>query len=361
MNNNAIYVCSTLRHLLFSLARASSKGEQSLIIFFVDYQGISQDALNTRSLPSNIKLVLLERSYITKSLKNSFWGRCLLVASLRGLRFNRLTMSMLKKELTRLTPINPESFDNGQLFLFNDNNKMSRLFKLLSPNYEIIEDGIGNYLKVAVKGTKRYVRFLSGKTKNFWVFGESPRCTKINVLYPEKLPKEVKHKGAPIEFLKHGLELKLINDVFKFSPLLNDEENIIIATQPKSKRILSLLSSDDFFISIYKEVEKYYKNRGVSVKIKLHPSENIASYKKYFGEDQFLSVKHPLELELLNNPNKKNIVVSINSSAGLGFEKFCIRKTLTKDGDMDHFCNSIVAWQGSEDIMKDDIERVLNS
>lgn len=361
MSNNAIYICSTLRHLLFSLARASSKNEQSLIIFFIDYQGISQDAINTKSLPNNIKVVLLERRYITNSLKSSFLGRCLLAASLRGLPFNNLTMNMLKNELTRLTPINSESFDNSQLFLFNDNNKMSRLFKLLSPNYEIIEDGIGNYIKVAVKGTKRYIRFISGKTKNFWIFGESPRCTKINVLYPDRLPTEVKHKGAPIEFLRHGLDLKLINDVFKFSPLLNGEENIIIATQPKSKRILPLLSSDDFFISVYKEVENYYKNRGVNVKIKLHPSENIASYKKYFEEDQFLSVKHPLELELLNNPNKKNIVVSINSSAGLGFEKFCIRKTLTKDGDMDHFCDSIAVWQESEETMKSDIERVLNS
>ncbi len=361
MSSESVYICSTLRHLLFSLARASSKDEQSLIIFFVDYQGISQDAINTRSLPSNIKLVLLERSYITNSLKNSFVGKYLLVAALRGLPFNSITMKMLKKELTRLTPINEESFDNVQLFLFNDNNKMSRLFKLLSPSYEIIEDGIGNYLKVAVKGAKRYIRLISGKTKNFWIFGESPRCKKINVLYPDKLPTEVKHKGAPIDFLRHGLDLKLINDVFKFSPLLNGEENIIIATQPKSKRILSLLSRDDFFISIYKEVEKHYKNKGVNVKIKLHPSESIASYSKYFGEDQFLSVKHPLELELLNNPNKKNIVVSINSSAGLGFEKFCVRKTLTKDGDMDHFCDSIVAWQGSEDLMKGDIERVLNS
>ncbi len=44
---------------------------------------------------------------------------------------------------------------------------MSRLFKLLSPSYEIIEDGIGNYLKLAVKGTKGILGFLSGKQKAF--------------------------------------------------------------------------------------------------------------------------------------------------------------------------------------------------
>lgn len=92
---------------------------------------------------------------------------------------------MLKKELTRLTPINSESFDSGQLFLFNDNNKMSRLFKLLSPNYEIIEDGIGNYLKVAVKGTKRHARFLSGKTKTFGFLVKAQDVQKL-MFYTQK-------------------------------------------------------------------------------------------------------------------------------------------------------------------------------
>ncbi|OED64532.1 hypothetical protein A143_09445 [Vibrio splendidus ZS-139] len=357
-----LYICSTLRHLLFSLARASSSGDiKSIIVFFNDYQKIDVDSINTECLPDNIKLILLERTSITKNLKKSLIGKLLLASSVRGLPYNKVTAKLLANKLSNLTNLNSRDLldQDLKLYLFNDKNKMSRLFKLLNSSYEIIEDGVGNYIKVKVIGIKRYIRLLLGKPKKFWVFGESPRCKKIYVTYPEKLPEEVKHKGCRIDFLKSGLDLELVNQVFKFTPKMKENNCVIIATQPKSKRILPLLSGDDVFILAYKKVEEYYVNSDIQVQIKLHPSEDISNYNNHFHPDKFLSTKHPLELELINNPRKKTTIISINSSAGLGFEEFCVRKTLTKDGDIDDFIKSVVLWQDSEEAIEESIHNVL--
>lgn len=346
-----IYICSTLRHLLFSLARASSRNnEKSIIVFFNDYQKVSSDSIDVNCLPKNIKLILLERNYLTKEFKKSIVGNVLLYWSLRIDIYTEFTKNLLINELSKVVNLKLNN-KNYNLFLFNDKNKMSRLFKLLSPNYEIIEDGVGNYIKVNVNGIKKHIRALIGKPKGFWTFGESSRCTKIHVTFPEKLPEEVKYKGVCIDFLKNSLDLELINQVFKFTPKIKDSNCVIIATQPKSKRLLPLLSGDDVFIDAYKEIEAYCKSIGISVMVKLHPSEDDSIYKDHFDADCFLSTKHPLELELLNNSQEKTTIISINSSAGLGFEGFCTRKTLTKDGDVEDFCNSIVLWQQSKNVM----------
>lgn len=353
-----LYICSTLRHLLFSLARATStSNDKSIIIFFNDYQKVSADSIDINCLPSNIKLILLERAHLTKEFKRSIVGRMLLVWSLRGGAYTKLTRSLLIKKLSDSLNIKLTN-KSYNLFLFNDRNRMSRLFKLLSPSYEIIEDGVGNYIKVNVNGINKYIRALVGKPKDFWTFGEDSRCKKIHVTFPEKLPEEVKYKGVCIDFLKNNLNLELINQVFKFTPKMKDSDCVIIATQPKSKRILPLLSGDDIFIAAYKGVEEYCKSLGISVMVKLHPSEDNSIYKDHFNSQCFLSTKHPLELELLNNTQEKTTIISINSSAGLGFEGFCTRKTLTKDGDVEDFCNSIVLWQQSKDVMNTKIHQL---
>lgn len=347
-----------MRHLLFSLARASSrKCDESIIIFFNDYQKVNVNSIDINCLPSNIKLILLERNHLTKEFKKSLIGRMLLAWSIRGGAYTKLTKKLLINELFESVSINLPN-ESYNLFLFNDKNKMSRLFKLLNPSYEIIEDGVGNYIKVDVKGIKKYIRALIGKPKYFWTFGESSRCKKIHVTFPEKLPEEVKYKGVCINFLKNGLDLELINQVFKFTPKMKDNDCVIIATQPKSKRILPLLSGDDVFIAAYKEVESYCKSLGINVMVKLHPSEDDSIYKDHFRSECFLSTKHPLELELLNSTQEKTTIISINSSAGLGFEGFCTRKTLTKDGDIKDFCNSIVLWQKSKDVMNKQIQQL---
>jgi len=60
-----IYLCSTVRHLLFSLLKAnSSANEQHHIFMIADQQNINSDNLELADLPSNINVYFILREKI---------------------------------------------------------------------------------------------------------------------------------------------------------------------------------------------------------------------------------------------------------------------------------------------------------
>ncbi|MCC4816419.1 hypothetical protein BCU85_06295 [Vibrio lentus] len=357
-----LYVCSTLRHLLFSISRASSlPQEKSTILFFYDYQKIDEDKLQKEIPIENIRIILVSRDNLVTGFKSSLVGRALLFLSMRNTRPTKILKRLIVTQLTKSTPLETNIFNNLSLFIFNDKNRTSRIFKLLVKSYEIIEDGVGNYYEIPKKGISKYLNPINLKGLNTWVMGESKRCTTINVVWPEKLPISVREKGKAIEFLGKSEGLPSINTVFKFTPkLVNVQDNIvIIATQPLSSTLANMLKDEDYFFYLHKCIARHMENEGKPYFIKLHPSEDIKDYLPYFDEDKFLSVKHPLELELLNSP-KKVIVASINSTAGLGFENFCERRKLIRDEEMGHFNEQILSWKNSPSILKERLEETFS-
>lgn len=357
-----LYICSTLRHLLFAISKASNNPrEKSTILFFYDYQNIDPKKIETNTLKSNIQILTLTRDSIKKELKKTIIGRVLFFLAMRNTLPNKITSSLMANKLSRIKEIKGLSdINNISLFLFNDRNKMARIFKLLVTKYEVIEDGVGNYFSIPKKGISRYLKPVNIKGNNTWIIGECNRCTAINVTTPENLPLKVQEKGREIDFLGASHSLDFINRIFKFTPKIpkNCKNIVIIATQPLSKHLAKKLNDTNYFIYLHRIIADMLDRRGINFYIKLHPSENIESYLHDFDRNKFLSVKHPLELELINSTSNVNII-SINSTAGLGFESFCSRKKLIRDEEMGSFNEIIIHWKNNPNSLINRIEKAL--
>ena len=365
MNNNAIYVCSTVRHLLFSLYHSQDKDSNiiSKIVFFYDYQDVDPKTIDTCVLPKNIELVLVNRKSLVKHIKKSgFLGRYLLFCSLRNLSINKKN----KNVLISLMKEHDNSLDFShaikKLYLYNDNNKMSRLFRLLSSSYSMIEDGMGNYVEHVVNSKpKQLLRYLSKKNPKYHVFGERKQCDDIYAIHPEKLPKTVLHKGKKLVLSNNKTYASNVMRCFKFdkSFVLN-KKTLIIATQPTLNILKGKLINSSFFHEIYDLIKSKSKSEGFEPVLKLHPKESESDY-LFFKEKgvSFLSNKQPLELYLLSSTDPVNII-SINSSAGIGMEEYCNIYKVIPDSEVSNFVDIISQLEKNKDSLREKISTQLS-
>lgn len=345
MPSNHLYICSTLRHLMFAIAKSSCEPEKkSYIIFFSDYQDVDTSRFSPEHLPSHVNVIFCTRKELTGHLEKNLKGRIIRLLSLWTFPFTKLIHSELSLSLQQLFKIDQSFFSDFKLFIFNDRNRTARTFRLLTNNYDVIEDGIGNYYQLPIlHNWKKLGRFLLGKTPNFWLIGEDARCEHIHVIFPENLPKEIKEKGIAFTSIKDKNAVDHINNFFNFKPKLK-ENCVILATQPITKDILSKMTDPQHAYNMHYRIAKHFDDNNINVMIKLHPSEESDPYLDFFSEEQFLETKYPLELEIINSRNKV-IIASLYSSAGLGFENFCQRKRLINDDEMDKFQDYILHWE----------------
>lgn len=354
-----LYICSTLRHLLFALAKATSESDnRSIILFFRDYQNVEESALDTSQLPDNIQLHILTRKEINHSLQRSLTGKLILGLALRTLPVPISLSSWLYAHINQL--IDGIDLTPGQvkLFVFNERNKMARLFRLLVDEYAMIEDGVGNYYEIPVKGYKRYIRALQGKAAKYWVFGEDKKCAAIYAIHPEKLPLSVQSKGIQIDFLTGSGSIKTINRVFRYQPNHDSQPDVILATQPDIKAVTSHLNNKAFMMSINRIIVDACESLKLNVALKLHPKESLESYLKLLPDAEYLPSKIPIEVLLINN-QKKPIVLSLCSTSGMGFEKYCRRVMLIPQSDLEQLAQIMVRWEKQPAALKAEIHRAL--
>ncbi|PML48177.1 glycosyltransferase family 52, partial [Vibrio sp. 10N.261.52.A1] len=322
--NKDTYICSTVRHLLFSLYKAQDSNNQAVIIFFYDFQNIEPQQFDLTQLPDNIDLILANRKSLVKHIKKSgLIGRLILFCSLRGIPVSNSILYKLSNLLQSYDSNLNFTIDN--LFLFNDNNKMSRLFRLLNQSYSMIEDGMGNYIEHTIDSIpKQVLRYLQGKQPKYYVFGEKDQCREVFAIHPDNLPNNIIHKGKQLTLSKDKAVVDTIKTCFRFKDIPGfSDGGLIIATQPVFTEIKDKLISDDFFLTIYRTIISLSKERGIVPVLKLHPLEKRCDYECFEHEGiEFLSSKLPLELYLLSTSEKTNII-TINSSVGIGMEEYC--------------------------------------
>ncbi|KNH11852.1 hypothetical protein ACS79_16140 [Vibrio lentus] len=360
-----LYICSTVRHLLFSLYKSQSSDSNKLskIIFFYDYQDVDPKSIDTSVLPKNIELVLVSRKLLVKHIKkNGFLGKYILFCSLRGLSIN----NNIKNSLTSLI----KEYDNNldfsctikKLYLYNENNKMSRLFRLLSSSYSMIEDGMGNYVEHKVSSKpKQLLRYLSNRDPKYYVFGEMKQCDDIYAIHPEKLPKSVLYKGKKLVLSKNKTYTSNIQRCFRFNKSYSlDKKTLIIATQPTFNILKGKLIDNGFFHEIYDLIISKSRSEGFEPVLKLHPKENESDYLSFKEKGvTFLSNKQPLELYLLSSTDTVNII-SINSSAGIGMEEYCNIYKLIPDSEVSNFVDIISKLEINKDSLREIISIQLS-
>ncbi len=329
-----IYICSTVRHLLFALCRANKeRHEQHYLLFFADYQGASLSDWNLADLPGNTHLFELSRHEFRRRLENSRAGRV-------SYQFSRSLWSapveLRKPVIDTLAEFVPNLASSLRakvpvtLWLFNERNRMARIFRILSPEFNVIEDGESNYNRYSVPWWKMPARLILGLSLRVRAMGDDPRCKEIWVNCPERLAPAIGKKARAINFLGGEATAVLIRKIMGKNALpAVTSRSVILATQPVDGMATISVADKQ---KIYSTIITCLQNRGHDLILKIHPAEKNSDYEFLAGRVESAPAKVPVEALLLSAIEPPTIV-SVSSSAGLGFERYCTRIKLIENND----------------------------
>jgi len=333
-----LYICSTVKHALFALMRANHHpDEKHLILYFSDYQNARLDLAETRNNTENCQVVQLERIALKDQLQSTVQGRIIYFCAMRNLPIGSFMRAKLIDEIIRVAPEleEAESLHNDhRLWLFNQRNRMSRLFRLLSPTFQIIEDGESNYFPKTVPAWKRPSRLLLGLPAKHRYYGEDKQCKEIWVQDVNRLPEYVRNKGRLIDFVDTAAARKAATILFGSQSALKDDQPVaILATQPLE---LYKGSSIKGKLALYRLTIQHLKKSGYKVYLKPHPAEDQSEYAAFAEDSSILDNKIPLEVYLCNM-TQPALVVSMFSAAGLGFDNICRRLPLIEKNHLEEY------------------------
>lgn len=339
-----IYLCSTVRHLLFSLLKALSEPEKKQIIFMIcDQQNIDENNFDKTALPEHVEVVFIKRKALREKIYKGLKGKVIkLLANfniqLPAKQQQKLAVNLFNKILG-LT-LTKTQLSSAQLFLFNDRNKISRLFRLIFKEYSLIEEGFGNYRGFKLKTFEKIINRLMLSKRKMRYFGDNKLCQNIYLLTPEKAPQYILHKTKKITFINGDLVNKYCLPFFKYN--LKQRYQTILATQPLESSAIDLIT--------YQEIIKKLTDKNIAVALKPHPSEDISRYQEAFENIEIIDGKLPLELIIFGSKEKTKII-SLYSSAGMGFEKYCCRCNLIKDDELSDLNALFSSWRSDNSLI----------
>jgi hypothetical protein len=347
-----LYVCSTLRHLLFSLLKACSQPEKKSHIFIIaDQQNINPDNFEPNSLPANVEVHFIMREKIRAQLYKGFFGSVMKLMATRNVKTSSAIQKYIHNALfNRVLGLDIKFSSKNTLFLYNERNKMSRLFRLAFAKYSIIEEGVGNYGSVKLKPAEQFMNILTGSKRQFRHFGDDSRCTNIYLLNPDKGPSAIQHKIKAIDFVDDKIITQYGYKFFKYDA--QHKYNVIIATQPHV--------IEEFDLVIYKKFIQALNDNKIPFAIKVHPREDVEYYQQAFPGVELIDSKIPLELIIFGSLDKCRIL-SICTSAGTGFEKYCTRLNLLKDDELDSLYEIFDDLVKNNNLIDQRIERLFSN
>lgn len=322
IDNECIFVCYTPFHILVSLILARSMHAVGIIIG-VDhfYNGRLISSALQRHVDWIGNVYAIEDKRITTN-----W--------IRGNPIQRaIAMVRLKKMYSDCAPElkSIQASERTRWYLFHDGPMLSQyLLNLDLGEYFLVEDGAANYRKLKWQDmAKNKVKSIIGL---YPPMGRSPRINKILVQEPERLPKDIRHKGMRLplqELILNAKESdkaiilgKVFPDVSRNISLGVSRHKVLLLTQPLSE---DGLMSEDEKISLYSRVLQRYPHSDIY--LKPHPRERT-DYQVVFG-GQITIIPRELPLEILSWYDNVNfdVVITWNSSAinNISFAKEKVR------------------------------------
>lgn len=347
-----IYLCSTVRHLLFSLLKALSQPEQKQIIFMItDQQNIDKNNFDQSALPDQVEVIFITRKALRKKIYKGVKGNIIKLLA----NFNVQLPAKLQQKLavklfneTLALTLTTKQRDSAKLYLFNDRNKISRLFRLAFSNFSIIEDGMGNYRGFKLKTFEKWWLTLIRSNQTMRYFGDDKRCQTIYLLDEKKAPAFIAPKVKDITFINESLIHQYCLSFFKCKSIPGNPT--IIATQPLQATGIDMMA--------YREIIQKLLINKTDLVIKPHPSEDITRYQTNFPDIRLIDSKFPLELILFSS-TQKNDVISLFSAAGMGFEKYCTRINLVKNNELNMQSKLFSTWRESPQLITKRVEELL--
>ena len=241
-----------------------------------------------------------------------------------------------------------EELSSARLYLYNDRNKMSRLFRLAFNYYHLIDEGMANYHGKPLKKAEKVISLIFGSKRKMRFFGDDTRCKSISLINAEKAPNALKNKVQKIDFINAESINKYCCDFFKVS--MNIEPQCVLATQP--------LESSDVDMVIYKKIILACQKKNFTVAIKPHPREDISRYLAEFPDTLLIESKIPLELVIFK-VNKNINILSIYSSAGLGFEDYSTCLKLIEDEELKNVNLLFDHWKADIDLLSPRLDKMF--
>ena len=347
-----IFLCSTVRHLLFSLLKAIKQSDEKSIIFMIcDQQNIDKNNFDLSKLPKNIEVVFFNRSDIRKKVYSGFQGKLIkLMANYKvslPTYFQKNVAEMIFIQALEAN-LSLKELSSPTLYLYNDRNKMSRLFRLAFNDYHLIDEGLSNYSGKPLKAHEKLSSFISGSKKQKRFFGDDERCKSISLVNAEKAPEALKDKVQQIDFINTESINDYCYDFFKVSTDIQPQ--CVLATQP--------LESSDVDMTIYKKIILACQKNNFTVAIKPHPREDISRYVAEFPDTLLIESKIPLEL-LIFKVHKKINILSIYSSAGLGFEDYSTCLKLIEDNELENINLLFSQWRKDINLVDSRLDRMF--
>jgi len=350
-----IYICSTVRHLLFALLKAAhSPNDDHNIVYFSDYQAAPLDDWNLSDIPDNIEVHEMNRRAFAADLRSTIGGRIFYRLSMLYLPPSR----RLKKHFLSVAGRHGLGFmhdakrENERLWLFNERNKMARLFRAIYPDFSVIEDGDATYHSYRLSLWKSFGRRLLRLPSGQRAFGDSPHCKTVWAIYPERLPHQTRAKGQRIDFLDTPTTKSLVAGIFgSLTDAIQTQHSAILATQPIDGVPGVTLSDKQ---RIYRQITDYLLGAGWTVTLKVHPKENFSDYEELAAECVVAPAKIPLEAFVLGSPTPLPLI-SVASTAGLGLEHLCRRIRLAQ-GD---YADTVRLWAGSPEMLHSSLQQQL--
>lgn len=355
-----LYICSTVRHVMLSVFHAVKSNKKSTIVLFNDYQNIPLDIINTSNQPDNIKVILASRDKLTSKIKKKgIIGKFIMKSSMIGLRIPDFLKKILIDYINSYKKNILPNMGCYELFVFNDDNRMSRLFRLLVPNYKMIEDGMRNYIEIPIHDPlKKTIRRIKSYPSKVMVMGEKKECLEIHLLSPEKSPSIVKDKVTKLTLSKSGCAIEILSKLFQIDSYNHEKDTVIIATQPTSKENILRFKDINFVKKVYQDIYKQAINAGYNVVLKLHPSEPKDDYSKFLEGVEQLPPKLPVELFLMMS-NQKMGIVSLFSSVGMGLEEYCDVFQILKQEEVSEAIKTIANFEKNPKELDFRIKQVL--
>ena len=333
-----IYLCSTVRHLLFSILKGLSQPENKHIIFMIcDQQNIDENNFDKTKLAKHVKVIFIKRKTIRNNIYNDTQGQCIKQLANFNIQLSANLQHRIATKLFNQTlglMLSETQLTSSQLFLFNDRNKMSRLFRLAFSKYNLIEEGFANYLGIKLKTIEIISSLFSSNKKNMRYFGDDKRCKNIYLINPENAPAAIQSKVYEIDFIIADNITKYCLPFFKI--LKKESYDCILATQP--------LAHTGIDMQIYKKIIAICLKNKISIAIKPHPREDISRYQLELPSIPLIESKLPLELIIFGSVQKTHIT-SLYSTVGVGFEKYCHRHNIIEDCEHGHIQELISKWQ----------------
>lgn len=299
MKQKKIFICQTVRHLFVTISMVFEFKSQFEVIIFLakDHQNLDFHNFNLECLRDfNCSLIFIDESEVVGLFKcHNIFNFSSFISN--NIYFGRKGFYLAESYLETYFKSIIDIRDSDEIYIFHDKTFFSKYFINL-PNVTLIEDGLANYSKIPISPSilKRFFRFLSGLSNDFYILGESRKIKEIYLINPCLAPSEVIKKCKPLEpFLSDtsGSKTNLISTFFKIRSV--ETSGIIFLTQGLD---IAGLCDKEAKIKIYSEVFDSLANVfNEKILIKPHPSESESDYIDFYIENkiEILPAKIPFE------------------------------------------------------------------